>query len=276
MSDIVRFEVADGVGLITLNRPDKLNALNDGMHPALDEAFVAAHIAKDVRAIVLTGAGRGFCAGADLTRLDRLVASRGADYELRRPGTLDPVFEGMGLDPDLAHTYTFPLATPKPVIGAINGACMGVGLVLAACCDVRFASTTARFGAAFPQRGIQAEAGLAWLLPRIVGRGIASDMLLSGRIVAAEEALRIGLASRIEEPDALLDAAIAYARDIAVNAAPQAVALTKQQLFGGCTESFGDAARRAHDLLLGRLASDDFIEGVASFREKRPPRFCDL
>lgn len=276
MNEIVRFEVSDGVGVITLNRPDRLNALDDAMHPALDEAFVAAHCDRQVRAIVLTGAGRGFCAGADMSRLDRLVATRGAGYELPKPGTVTAIYDGLGLDPDLAQTYTFPLATPKPVIGAINGACIGVGLVLAACCDVRLASTTVKFGAAFPQRGIQAEAGLAWLLPRIVGRGVASDMLISGRMIAADEALRIGLVSRIEEPDALLGVAIDYARAIAINSAPRAVAIIKRQLFDGCTESFGDAARTAHDLLLERLASDDFIEGVASYREKRSPRFSDI
>jgi enoyl-CoA hydratase/carnithine racemase len=276
MNTIVRFDVREGVGIITLNRPDRLNALDDAMHPALDATFVAAHRDPQVRAIVLTGAGRGFCAGADLSRLDRLVATRGAAYDLPRPGATPAAYAGLGLDPDLAQTYTFPLATPKPVIGAINGACVGVGLVLAACCDVRLASTTARFGAAFPQRGVQAEAGLAWLLPRIVGRGVAADMLMSGRMVPAEEAQRIGLVSRIEEPDALLATAIDYARAIAVQSAPQAVAMIKRQLFDGCTESFGDAARRAHDLLLERLASDDFAEGVASFHEKRPPRFADL
>ena len=268
--------MSQGVGVITLNRPDRLNALDDAMHPALDEAFVAAHRDRHVRAIVLTGAGRGFCAGADLSRLDRLAASRGAEYDMPMPGTPCASYAELGLDPDLAQTYTFPLATPKPVIGAINGACVGVGLVLAACCDVRLASTTARFGAAFPQRGLPAEAGLAWLLPRIVGRGLASDMLMSGRMVAADEALRIGLVSRIEEPDALLGIATDYARAIAINSAPQAVAMIKRQVFDGCTESFGDAARMAHDLLLDRLASDDFAEGVASFREKRSARFTDL
>ncbi|MDO7842303.1 enoyl-CoA hydratase-related protein [Sphingomonas immobilis] len=276
MSDIVRFEVIDRVGVITLNRPDKLNALDDAMHPALDEAWVAAHTDPSARAIVLTGAGRGFCAGADLTRLDRFAASRGSDFDLPAPGVAGAAYRGLGLDPDLATTYTFPLATPKPVIGAINGACIGIAFAIAMTCDVRFASTTARFGAAFPQRGIHAEAGIAWLLPRIVGRTLAADLLMSGRVIGADEALRIGMVSRIEEPDALLDAAIGYAREIAINSAPQAVAIIKQQLFDGCTESFGDAARKAHDLLLERFASDDFVEGIASFREKRPPRFADL
>ncbi|MDB5714596.1 MAG: enoyl-CoA hydratase [Sphingomonadales bacterium] len=276
MTDIVRFEVIDRVGVITLNRPERLNALDDAMHPALDEAFIAAFKSKEARAIVLTGAGRGFCAGADLTRLDRLAEGRGTNYELPKPGTLSAAYAGLGLHPDLASTYTFPLAMPKPVIGAINGPCVGVGFVLAATCDVRFASTTARFGAAFPQRAVPAEAGIAWLLPRLIGRNFASDLLMSGRMVGADEALRIGLVSRVEEPDALLDAAIAYARDIAINSSPQAVRLIKQQLFSGADESFGDAARAAHDLLLERLASEDFVEGIASFREKRPPRFADL
>ncbi len=276
MTDIVRFEIADGVGVITLNRPERLNALDDAMHPALDAAFVAAHQASDVRAIVLTGAGRAFCAGADLTRLDRLEASGGAGYELPRPGVVSPAYQGLGLDPDLAATYTFPLATPKPVIAAINGPCVGVAFAIAATCDIRFASTTAKFGAAFPQRGLHAEAGLGWLLPRIIGTGLAADLLMSGRMLGAEEALRIGLVSRIEEPEALLPAAIAYAREIAVHSTPQAVALIKRQLLDGAHQSLGEALRIAHDLLIERLDCDDFAEGIASFREKRAPRFADL
>lgn len=276
MSDIVLYEEQEGVGIITLNRPDRLNALDDAMHPPLDEAWVRAHRSPTTRAIVLTGAGRAFCAGADLSRLDRLAASRGRGYELPRPGTPGDAYAGLGLDPDLAATYTFPLATPKPVIGVINGACIGIAFVIAATCDIRFASTTAKFGAAFPQRGIQAEAGIAWLLPRIVGRALAADLLMSGRMLDAEEALLIGFVNRVEEPEALLPAAVDYARALAQDSAPQAVAMIKRQLFDGGDQSFGEAARTAHDLLLQRLASDDFVEGIASFREKRPARFADL
>ena len=270
---LVTLEIAEGVGLITLNRPERLNGLSDEMHPALDDAFVRVIRSPAVKVIVLTGAGRAFCAGADLARLDRIADSRGESFDIPRPGTPVPGLAGLDAPPETLVTYTLPLASPKPVIGAINGACVGVGLVLAAACDVRFVGTSAMFAAAFAQRGVVAEFGLAWLLPRLVGLNAASDMLLSGRRVGAEEAVRIGLASRVEADDALVAAALAYAREMAASASPRSTALIKQQLRDGFTQTFGEASAQAWDLLKASFVSEDFAEGVTSFREKRPPEF---
>jgi enoyl-CoA hydratase/carnithine racemase len=274
MSDLVTFGIDRGVGVITLNSPDSLNALSDDMHVALNRAFVDAYRSEDARVIVLTGAGRAFCAGADLARLTALIETRGASYDIPRPGSQPVVaFAGIDAPPELLTTYTFPLAMNKPVIAAVNGPCVGVGFVLAACCDVRFLSDRAFFDSAFPQRGLVAEFGLAWLLPRLVGHGAASDILLSGRRVRADEARQLGLANRVVPGDDLLDTALDYARAMAASAAPSSLRVIRQQLWRAHHQSYGDATAEAWDLLMTALAGDDFIEGVNSFLEKRPANF---
>lgn len=276
MAEHVTFGIDEGVGIITLNRPERLNALTDAMHPELNAVFATAFRAQEARVIILTGAGRAFCAGADMARLNRFAASKGADFDLPRPGLPAPEFDGLDAPRDLLTTYTAPLAFPKPVIAAVNGPALGVGFVLAATCDIRFAAKNSFFSAAFPQRGICAESGLAWLLPRLIGHGPAADILLSSRRVPAEEALAMGLVTRVEEEDALLPAALAYAKTIAATAAPRALALTKRQLWVGHWQTFGQAAMNAHDLLLKCLAGAEYAEGVASFQEKRAPCFAAL
>jgi len=269
----ITLAVADGVALITLDRPERLNALTDAMHDELNQAFATAIRSAEVRAIVLTGAGRAFCAGADMARLDQLVASRGAAFDIPRPGAPVAALAGIDAPPETLVTYTLPLASPKPVIAAINGACVGVGLLLAAASDVRFVGESAMFAAAFAQRGIVAEFGLAWLLPRLVGLGMASDMLISGRRVEAAEALRVGLASRLEPDDRLLEVALAYAREIAATASPRSTAIIKRQLHTALEGRFAEATTQAWDLPTESFRSEDFAEGVLSFRERRPAAF---
>ena len=276
MGELVRFEVSDGVGLITLDRPDRLNAFNGPMHGELDAVFAEAHRSTEAKVIVLTGSGRGFCAGADLDLLDGLAEARGSNYFIPPPGTVVPAFEGLDGLREAMTTYTFPLAMPKPVIAAVNGPSVGIGFVLAAACDIRFVSRKASFSAAFPQIGVVAEYGIAWLLPRVIGRNLAADLLLSGRRLDAEEAHRIGFASRIEEPEEMLPAALAYARGIAANCSPNSTRMIKQQLIDAETESYAQATRKAYGLLVESLGSADFAEGLAAIREKRAPHFTEI
>jgi enoyl-CoA hydratase/carnithine racemase len=203
MTDVVLMDVSDGVSVITLHRPDRLNAwipaLQTRYHDLLDECAGR----PDVRAIVVTGAGRGFCAGADMDALAGLAGGGGGDggdAEAARPD-----------ERPVCH----PLSIPKPVIAAINGACAGIGLVMALYCDVRFAAAQAKFTTAFARRGLVAEHGISWVLPRLVGPATALDLLLSGRVLLGAEAAEIGLVNRAVEGDGVLDEALAYARELA-------------------------------------------------------------
>lgn len=274
MDKTVLYTVRDNVGVITLNRPDSLNALTTEMHQVLNKVFVQAYHDKSARVIVLTGAGRAFCAGADMERLDMLIGTRGKNFDIPRPGERPlPVFDGVDAPPELLNTYLFPMAMKKPVIAAVQGPCVGIALALAISCDVRFVSDSAFFSTPFAQLGLIAEFGLAWLLPRLVGQGVTNDILLSGRRVMAQEAVQVGLANRVVAGESLLDEAMAYARDIAMRAAPASTRKIKQQLLRAQSQSYAESTGEAWDLLMEALAQDDFIEGVNSFLEKRPSRF---
>ncbi len=264
---------SDGVALVTLNRPQRLNGLSQQMGDALDSAMASLGSNPQVRVIVLTGAGRGFCAGADMERLQGLVSDKGAGISSNPPDQPNPVFDCLTEAPDhLRSRLLAPMAVPQPVIAAINGPCAGVGMALAVSCDLRFGSTTALFTTAFPRRGLTAEAGLAWSLPRLVGRGAAADLLLSGRKVGAREAAAMGLLNAVIEDDVLAHA-LAYAGDIAANVSPRSSRVIKQQLLLGADQTQAEALTMAYHEVLASLASDDFREGVASFVEKRSPAF---
>lgn len=256
-SDLVSFDVDEvGVATITLDDPENRN----GWSPAMENAYFAlldrAAADPDIRVVVLTGAGRTFCPGLAMARLNQ-VAGQGLRLADRRP------------------QYT-PRLFPKPLIAAINGACAGIGLVQALQCDVRFAAREAKFSTAFARRGLSAEYNLAWVLPRLVGVENALDLLLSARTFTADEAHRIGLVSRLSEPGETLDDALAYARDLAVNCAPAALAVIRREVYAALDADFNEGLRRTFAAMAHMNARPDLAEGVASFREKRTPAFAPL
>lgn len=251
------------VMVVTLDRPAVLNAYNATMGAELAEAFRAADADDAIRAVVLTGRGRVFCAGADVS------AGPGAFDTAAGAGAGN--FGGAGRDSDFIGAM---MACRKPSIVAFNGSAAGVGLTLTLPCDIRISVAQAKFGCVFTRRGLVPEAGSAWFLPRLVGLPTALRWCLTGAMVPAEEALAAGLVSELVAPDALLPRALAIAHEIAENTAPVAVALTRQLLWrhaGDPDPSGALAVDSRLNIALGRSA--DVREGVAAFLEKRRPRF---
>lgn len=256
MSEVL-YDVRDRVAVITLNRPDKLNAwtpaMSDGYRRALDDATAD----PGVRVLVLTGSGRGFCAGADLELLGGLAETGarvgGGD---REPTQMEP-------------------AVPKPVIAAVNGPCAGLGFVRAMFCDVRFAAAGAKFTTAFARRGLVAEYGLSWLMPRLVGMSRSLDVLLSGRVFLAEEALSLGLVDRVVDGD-VVEAALDYARELATYCSPASMADMKRQVWADSVGSLAESWERTEKLMLASFDREDLKEGVVSYLENRAPDFPPL
>ncbi|WP_241840290.1 enoyl-CoA hydratase-related protein [Frankia sp. CcI49] len=241
---------------ITLDDPENRNGWSPDMENAYFAVLDTAAVNPRVRVAVLTGAGRSFCPGLAMSRLGA-VATGGLRLADRRP------------------QYT-PRLFPKPLIAAINGACAGIGLVQALQCDVRFAVRGARFSTAFARRGLSAEYNLAWVLARLVGVELTLDLLLSARTFEAEEAHRIGLVSRLSEPGESLADALTYARDIAANCAPAALAVIREQIYADLDVGFNEGLRRSYAAMAHMNARPELTEGVASFRERRPPVFPPL
>jgi enoyl-CoA hydratase/carnithine racemase len=256
MTDLVLRDIDDGVALLTLNRPDRLNAWTDALENEYFDALTECGADPEVRAIVVTGAGRGFCAGADMESLQQIGAN-GVTHRERRPQTL-------------------ALTIPKPIIAAINGPCAGIGLVQALMCDLRFAARGAKFTTAFARRGLVAEHGISWILPRLVGPARALDLLLSARVLLAEEAEQLGLVNRAIEPERLLDETLAYARDLAVNCSPSSMATMKRQVYADLDRGVAEVLPEADRLMAASLQAPDFREGVQSFLEKREPQFAPV
>ncbi len=271
----VSLHIEDQVALVTLNRPERLNAMGNEMGRQFDQIMVRIAQDENVRAVVLTGAGRGFCSGADMERLERFAESKGATAHVPRPGEATGAYrELVGSAPqELLSRYCAPQAVPQPVIAAVNGPCAGIGLALAVMCDLRFASGEAAFVAPFGKRGLVAETGLASSLAALVGSGAAADLLLSGRKVGADEALRIGLVDHLKPSERLLPDALEYARDLARSVSPRSARIIKRQLWQARTQSFADALALSMLETKASLLSEDFAEGLLHFREKRPPRF---
>ena len=257
MTDEVLYDVGDGVALITLNRPEKLNAWTPAMSVRYAASLAAASADPEVRAVVVTGAGRGFCAGADMERLRELTAGEGEIGSSDRPP--------MELEP----------AVPKPVIAAINGPCAGMGFVRAMFCDIRIAAAGTKITTAFARRAMVAEYGISWQLPRVIGLGRALDVLLSGRVLFAEEALELGIVNRVAEADVLTEA-LAYAQELATFSSPAAMRDIKSQVWADATGTLEQSWARSTQLMREAVTRPDVQEGMASFREGRPPRFPGL
>jgi enoyl-CoA hydratase/carnithine racemase len=267
--------IEERVALVTLNRPERLNAMGNEMGRQFDRLMVRIAQDEDIRAVVLTGAGRGFCAGADMERLVSFSESKGGAAHVPQPGEAQGAYRALiGHAPqELLTRYCAPQALPQPVIAAVNGPCAGIGLAIAVLSDVRFASDAAFFVAPFARRGLVAEVGLAAGLAALVGAGAAADILLSGRRVLAEEALHMGLVEHVKTPERLLADALEYAHDIARNVSPRSARIIKRQLWQARSQSFADALGLAMAETKASMLSEDFAEGLAHFREKRSPRF---
>jgi enoyl-CoA hydratase/carnithine racemase len=250
--DTVLYEAKDGIATLTLNRPDRLNAWTFALGSRYFDLLEQAADDPEVRVIVVTGAGRGFTAGADMAVLSG---------------------EAPGGDRAEKRDQTFPLSIPKPIVAAINGPCAGIGLVLALMCDLRFAAAGAKFTTAFSRRGLVAEHGIAWVLPRLIGHARALEILFSGRVFLAEEAAELGLVNRVLPPERLLAETYAWARDVCANASPGAMAEMKRQIYAGWTSELPAAVSEAQRLMVASFAKPDFREGVRSFMEKRAPAF---
>ncbi len=262
----IHAHVKHGIATVTLNRPDRLNAWTPKMSEELRTCFRALADNPGIRVIILTGAGRGFCAGADIEALQAIDRdSAGASGP---PAPFDP---GAPAGYRGAHTW-FP-AVPQPIIAAINGPAAGLGLVLALWCDLRFAAEDAVFSSAFSRRGLVAEHGISWLLPRLVGIARAHDILLSSRRISGTEAASMGLVNAAFKSDELLDSVKKYAAILAHQVSPRSVRIMKRQIWEALGTSLEEAMAVAEQEMEKSFASEDFREGVASFTEKREPRF---
>jgi enoyl-CoA hydratase/carnithine racemase len=246
-----------GVLRLTFNRPTRHNAWTLELEEAFFDALVDAAADRDVRVLVITGAGSTFCPGLDI---DALAAATNGERFGSRP----------------RRPMTMARLVPKPVIAAINGACAGIGLIQVLCADLRFAARGAKLTTSFTRRGLPAENATSWMLPRLVGTGVAMDLLLSARVILADEAKELGVVDRVYERDELLTETMRYARDLALHCSPMSMASVKRQVYADFEQSFEQSRRAALAAVAEMNRHPDFREGVRSFQEKRPPRFEGL
>lgn len=258
MSEVL-FEKEGGVALLTLNRPERLNAISGSMLSQLSEKLIACDRDPEVRAIVLTGAGRGFCSGLDLQ-------DAAAGTGIGAGGGPPPALELRSAPPIVLHEID------KPTICALNGAAAGYGMDLALGCDIRIAGESGKIAAVAIRRGVLPESGGTWLLPRLVGWSKAAELFFTGRTLTAEQCAELGLVSRVVPDALLLKEARALAGEIAGNA-PLAVQAAKRMMRMGLAEPFGEHVHHVFLQLLPLFGSRDFREGLQSFLEKRPPRY---
>jgi enoyl-CoA hydratase/carnithine racemase len=252
--DVVLCTVRDDVATVTLNRPDRMNAWTAAMERRYFDTLDDLQRDPDTRAIVVTGAGRGFCPGLDME--DLAGASQGAAPR------------------DATQTMLHALSIEKPMICAINGGCAGIGLVQALACDVRFAASGIKISTSFARRGLVAEFAASWFLPRIIGHSNALDLLISGRTITAEEAAELGLVNRVVPGERLIHDAHAYAADLAEHCSPLAMAAIKRQVYDDWSRAALESEDEWRRLIAQPHRKADFREGVASYAEGRPPRFA--
>lgn len=280
------YAVNDKVGCITLNRPDRLNAWTPRMSVEVRDALHAAAGDDGVRVIILTGAGRGFCAGGEMNELadasaQGLSALNGTESAEEGVGIMTGIKTEETLDPanrfaarlDFRKRYSYLQAVPKPIIAAVNGPTAGLGMIMTLYCDIRFASAKAKFTTAFARRGLIAEHGISWLLPRAVGMSNALDLLFSARLIDAREALSMGLVNRVLPEATFMEEVMAYATEMAATVSPRSLAIMKKQIYEAQFQTLAEATEAADEGLLRSLESEDFKEGVAHFLEKRAPNF---
>lgn len=262
----VLYQVHDsGVAVITLNRPERMNAWGGALTSGFFRCMEAAEADSDVRVIVMTGTGRAFCVGADMGDLDSISSTTVESASKTDVSAL--VAE--------KHPY-FLTQLSKPVVAAINGSIAGIGLALALMADVRFAVAGAKFTTSFARRGLIAEYGISWILPRLVGWGAAVDLLLSGRTFLAEESAELGLIKEVVPGGQLMDRVIGYAEEMARNCAPSSLAVIKRQLYADAGLPIVETSNKAELLMQESMTRQDFIEGITAFFEKRPPNFPPL
>jgi enoyl-CoA hydratase/carnithine racemase len=266
----IRYEVDGGaIATITLDRPHRLNAWTGRMHTEYRWALAKAEASPTVRVVIVTGAGRGFCAGADSGALSGHVEKGGYD-----PGTQDDLATpGFGVRPEFDHDFAFHFGLTKPVVAAINGPAAGVGFVLACYCDLRFAAAGAKLTTSHGRLHLPAEYGLSWLLPRLIGVGRANDLLLSSRVVLAEEAAAMGLVNQVVAPAQLMEVVREYATILATTVSPGSLAATKRQVYEDLHQDVGTAVEAAETRLQTMMTEPNYAEGVAALVEKRSPRF---
>jgi enoyl-CoA hydratase/carnithine racemase len=268
----VTLEVNDGIALVSLNRPAALNAFTAAMALGLKRAVADSVADAAVKVIVITGAGRGFCAGADMNLLQNIPAG---GRVTSMPEVSFNFYSGLGPDvgPHYAGRFGYLLQARKPVIAAINGPAAGLGLVLALYADIRFAGSEAKLTTSFAQRGLIAEHGISWLLPRLVGPAHALDLLYSARKLTAAEAERVGLVNKVFPQESFMQDVLAYARTLAQTVSPRSTAVMKAQVWKALHQEFNDALTLADEEMTKSFASADFKEGVAHYVQKRAPAF---
>ena len=264
-------DLNDGILTLTLNRPDRLNAWTPVMQAELETAIRAAGDNADVRCIIVTGAGRGFCAGADMNHLqdiqgdtDAGAKSATARVERSAPEGLEKIYDGR---------FGYLYACPKPIIAAINGPCAGIGLIFALFADMRFAAEDAKFTTAFAQRGLIAEHGIGWLLPRLVGEANALDLLFTARVFKGDEAADLGLVNKALPSNELMPHVMALANHLSKMVSPRSVAVMKRQVRASYFQSYSESLAEADIAMADSFTTFDFKEGVASFVERREPAF---